>query len=82
MKETNGNKKKSQEITKDISDKIKPEVNLVGWKNKKTVEKRLNIIVYDILSELNNNKNDNNFEISNSEDLTYKIIELAKRDLK
>lgn len=40
--------------TKKISDGIKDETRLVGWKNKTSSEKQLGMIIYDILTETQN----------------------------
>jgi len=59
--------------TKKISDEIKDETRLVGWKNKTSSEKQLGMIIYDILTETQNKKLQDNID-----ELTRNIIELAK----
>jgi type I restriction enzyme R subunit len=86
MRTTSSEKKLSKDITKQIAEKIEEETTLVGWKNKRSVEKRLNILIYDVIfaefQKRTNKNNDNKFkEEIVIEDLTKKIIELAKRDL-
>jgi hypothetical protein len=68
------NDSKSKDISRAIFDKIKEETNIVGWKTKKSSEKRMSIIIYDILSE-------HNFGDDNVNELTQQFMELAKRDL-
>ena len=85
MRTTISDKKISKDITKKITEKIEEETKLVGWKNKRSTEKRLNIVIYDIIfaefqKTINKNNNDKFKEIV-IEDLTKKIIDLAKRDL-
>jgi hypothetical protein len=58
-------------------DKVKEESKIVGWKTKRSSEKKMSIAIYDILSENNNNK----YPEEKINELTTKIIELAKRDL-
>jgi hypothetical protein len=66
----------SKNVTKSIFNKIKEESKIVGWKTKRSSEKAMSIAIYDILSE-NNNK----YPEEKINELTTKIIELAKRDL-
>jgi type I restriction enzyme R subunit len=73
---TKNNKALSKSITKKISENIKKETELVGWKTKRSSEKQLNIIIYDTLSESKNKKIDDMID-----DLTERIIDLAKRNL-
>ena len=70
------NKELSKSITKKISENIKTETELVGWKTKRSSEKQLSIIIYDILSESKNKKIENKID-----DLTEEFIDLAKRNL-
>jgi hypothetical protein len=53
---------------------VKEEAGIVGWKNKRSSEKKMSISIYDILSE-------NGYPEDKTNKLTTKIIELAKRDL-
>jgi type I restriction enzyme, R subunit len=66
--------KASKDITNSIFTKFKEEAGIVGWKNKRSSEKKMSIAIYDILSE-------NNYPEDNTNELTMKIIDLAKRDL-
>src|SRR5215216_722947 len=66
--------KASRDITNAIFVKIKEEVEIVGWKTKRGSEKKMNIAIYDILSK-------NSFSEDKANELTMKIIELAKKDL-
>ncbi|HJT85972.1 MAG TPA: hypothetical protein VJ697_15940 [Nitrososphaeraceae archaeon] len=68
------NKELSKLITKRISSNIKKETDLVGWKTKRSSEKQLNIIIYDILSTAENKKIENKID-----DLIEEFIDLAKR---
>ena len=70
------NKELSKSITKKISENIKIETELVGWKTKRSSEKQLSITIYDILSESKNKKIENKID-----DLTEEFIDLAKRNL-
>jgi hypothetical protein len=45
----------SRDITNAIFVKIKEEAGIVGWKTKRSSEKKMSIAIYDILSENNNN---------------------------
>jgi type I restriction enzyme, R subunit len=76
LKITKNNKELSKSITKKISENIKIETELVGWKTKRSSEKQLNIIIYDTLLGFNNKKIENIID-----DLTERIIDLAKRNL-
>src|SRR5437867_11185211 len=62
-------------VTKKISNGIKDETRLVGWKNKTSSEKQLGMIIYDILTETQNKKLQDNID-----ELTRNIIELAKNN--
>jgi len=68
------NEESSKGITNSIYSKVKEEAGIVGWKNKRSSEKKLSISIYDILSE-------NRYPEDKTNELTTKIIELAKRDL-
>jgi hypothetical protein len=50
---------------------------MIGWKTKRSSDKAMAIAIYDILSEIHDNKY---FE-EKVNDLIIKIIELTKRDL-
>lgn len=64
----------SKNITKAIYNKVKEEAEIVGWKNKRSSEKKMSISIYDTLSE-------NGFPEEKINELTIQIIDLAKRDL-
>jgi len=66
--------KVSKDITNAIYGKVKEEAGIVGWKNKRSSEKRMSIAIYDILSE-------NKYPEDKTNELTMQIIDLAKRDL-
>ena len=66
--------KSSKDITNSIYTKVKEEAGIVGWKNKRSSEKKMSIAIYDILSE-------NGYTEGKTNELTTKIVELAKRDL-
>jgi hypothetical protein len=61
-------------LTNAIYTKVKEEAGIEGWKNKRSSEKKMSIAIYDILSE-------NGYPEEKTNDLTMKVIELAKRDL-
>ena len=63
-------------LAKKISENIKKEIGLVGWKTKRSSQKQLSITIYDILSESKNKKIENKID-----DLTEEFIGLAKRNL-
>jgi len=69
--------KASRDITNAIYAKIREEAKIVGWKTKRSSEKKISAAVYDILSENNNNS----YPEDKAHELTMKIIELAKKDL-
>lgn len=73
-------KENSKNYTKKISESIKKETELVGWKTKTSSEKQLSIIIYDILSEFPNKKLAENSEKKDL--MTDHFIDLAKRNLK
>ena len=64
----------SKDITNVIYNKVKGEAGIVGWKNKRSSEKKMGIAVYDILSE-------NGYLEEKTNELIVQIIDLAKRDL-
>src|SRR5919106_581793 len=66
--------KVSRDITNAIYNKVKEEVEIVGWKNKRSSEKKMSVAIYDILSE-------NGYPEEMINELTIQIIDLAKRDL-
>ena len=76
----NENSKDNQDIchkfTKQISKEIKKVIKIVNWYKKTSSEKRMNIMIYDILNNSGKKK-----IIDNIEDLVYKIIDLVKRNL-
>ena len=69
-------KELSKSITKKIAENIKTEIDLVGWKTKRSSQKQLSIIIYDILSASKNKKIENKID-----DLIEQFIDLAKRNL-
>jgi type I restriction enzyme, R subunit len=68
------NEKASKGITNAIYAKVKEEAGIVGWKNKRSSEKKMSIAIYDILSE-------SRYPEEKANELTMQIIDLAKRDL-
>ena len=64
----------SKNITNAIYSKVKEEVGIVGWKNKRSSEKKMSIAIYDILSE-------NKYPEDKVNEMTMLVIDLAKRDL-
>lgn len=64
-------------ITKKISNEIKTETQIIDWKNKKSSEKHISVIIEDILSSDSNINKKLQKEIDN-EGLIQRIIELAK----
>jgi len=68
----------SRDMTNAIYAKIREEAKIVGWKTKRSSEKKISAAVYDILSENNNNSN---YSEDKANEMTMKIIELAKKDL-
>src|SRR5215211_3150743 len=74
LKITKNDKELSKSITKKISENIKKETELVGWKTKRSSEKQLSITIYDTLLESKNKKIENRID-----NLTERIIDLAKR---
>jgi len=67
-------RKESIEITKNIFSKIKSEVELVGWKNKTSVEKNIQAALYEVLSNAK-------FDDKKIDELTETVITLARNDL-
>ena len=74
LQSTKNDGKASKDITNAIYSKVKEEAQIVGWKNKRSSEKRMSIAIYDILSE-------NRYPEDKTNELTMQIIDLAKRDL-
>jgi type I restriction enzyme R subunit len=71
--ELNKNRKKAIELTKEIYSQIKPETELVGWKEKPSTEKKMKALIYDTLnSDVAEEKLD---------EFIQKIITLAKNRL-
>jgi type I restriction enzyme, R subunit len=70
--------KKDKELFKDVTEKIfkkvSKEANLIGWKTKRSSEKKMRIDIYDILVE--NGDPDKSIEA-----ITQRIIDLAKLTL-
>jgi type I restriction enzyme, R subunit len=66
--------KNSKNLTNSIYTKVKEEAGIVGWKNKRSSEKKMSIGIYDILSE-------SGYSEDKTNEVTTKIIELAKMDL-
>jgi len=66
-------KELSIKITKKISNGIKDETQLVGWKSKTSSEKQLGMTIYDILTGTQNRKLEESVE-----EITQQIINLAK----
>ena len=60
--------------TKKIFAKIKSETELVGWKNKTSVEKNIRAALYEILSE-------DKFEDEYIDELSETVLTIAKNDL-
>lgn len=74
LKSLKNNDSTSKDISKAIFDKIKEETGIVGWKTKKSSEKRISIIIYDILNEYK-------FKDDKVNELTQQFMELARRNL-
>ena len=74
LKSLKNNDSISKDISRAIFDKIKEETSIVRWKSKKSSEKRMSIIIYDILNE-------HKFRDDKVNELTQQFMELAKRDL-
>lgn len=71
-------RKMGQEISKTVTEKIfkkvSEEAKLIGWKTKRSSEKKMSIDIYDILS-------DNKYPDKSIEVITQRIIDLAKLHL-
>jgi hypothetical protein len=61
-------------LTEKIFEKVSEEAKLIGWKTKRSSEKKMSIDIYDILIE-------NKYPVKKTEDVTQMIIDLAKRHL-
>jgi type I restriction enzyme R subunit len=72
-------KELSIKFAKKISKGIEKEIRLVDWKTKTSSEKEIYLIIYDLLSELNNKKVNSDDETKDK--LVSRIIELAKLNL-
>ena len=68
------NQQLSKETTIKIFKKISEEAKLIGWKTKRSSEKKMSIDIYDILVE-------NKYPDKKIEDVTQIIIDLVKRHL-
>src|SRR3954454_745136 len=69
----------SKTFTKKISEGIKQETELVGWKTKTISEKKIGNIIYDILSEIQNKKLEDNEDKKN--ELTERFIDFNKKPM-
>jgi len=69
----------SKKMAKKIYEEIKPEIEIIGWHTKRDSQKRISLIIYDILHETKNK------HLTEREDLiteiSEKIVELAQEDL-
>ncbi len=65
----------SRDLTNAIFAKVKEEARIVGWKTKRSSEKKMSIAIYDILT------GNGSFPAEKVDELTTTIIELAKKDL-
>lgn len=79
-KEVNEKKDLCKKLTKSISQEIKPEVQLLYWRNKKSSEKQLSLIIEDILLSDNANK-ERIQKAMDKDNLVQRIIELARVNL-
>ena len=61
-------------MTEKIFKKVSEEAELIGWKTKRSSEKKMSVDIYDILVE-------NSYQDRKIEDVTQMVIELAKRHL-
>jgi hypothetical protein len=66
------NEKNSKDITNSIYGKVKEEARIVGWKNKRSSEKKMSIAIYDILSE-------NGYPKDKTNELSKYIQSLSKK---
>ena len=67
-------KELSKTVTKKIFKKVSEEAKLIGWKTKRSSEKKMRIDIYDILSE-------NKYPDKSIKVITQRIIDLAKLHL-
>lgn len=68
------NRELSRAMTEKIFNKLSEEAKLIGWKTKRSSEKKMSIDIYDILLE-------NKYPEKKIEEITQMIIDLAKRHL-
>ena len=61
-------------MTKKIFKMVSDEAKLIGWKTKRSSEKKMSIDIYDILSE-------NKYADKSIEVITQRVIDLAKLHL-
>lgn len=74
LESVKNNQELSKDMTEKIFNKISVETKLIGWKTKRSSEKKMSIEIYDILVE-------NKYPEDKIEDITQMIIDLAKRHL-
>jgi hypothetical protein len=78
-KEKDKNRELCKGLTKKISNDIKPEVQLVDWKNKKSSVKQLSLIIEDVLLSESTVKEIQ--KLIDKENLVQRIIGLANVNL-
>ncbi len=69
----------SKKITKRIYQDIKPETEIISWKTKRDSQKRINLIIYDLLNETKNKHLLQREDMIN--EISEKIVNLAIEDL-
>jgi type I restriction enzyme R subunit len=69
----------SKKITKKIYQEIKPETEIIGWRTKRDSQKRISLIIYDLLQETKNKHLMQREDMIN--EVTEKIVDLAIEDL-
>ncbi|MGB9169464.1 MAG: HsdR family type I site-specific deoxyribonuclease, partial [Nitrososphaeraceae archaeon] len=69
----------SKKITKKIYQEIKPETEIIGWRTKRDSQKRISLIIYDLLQETKNKHLMQREDMIN--EVTEKIVDLAQEDL-
>jgi hypothetical protein len=69
----------SKKITKRIYQDIKPETEIIGWKTKRDSQKRISLIIYDLLHETKNKHLLQREDMIN--EISEKIVNLAIEDL-
>ena len=74
LNEIKNNREESIEITKRIFSKIKPETEIVGFKDNPTVEKKIKTILYDTLKEVG-------IEDKTFEETSEKVLVLVRNKL-